>query len=117
MNTQPKQAFDVFLDKCLSIVPKDPVKQTQYMYILNGIIVAVLFGFSVQNFYMVAKTGVLSYLFGGLLTLAFGFMSLFNFKQMRDAYKMLKSQESSTTNAMKELGVTPEDLERAYKTG
>lgn len=110
---ESKDAFNTLLDRILNWLPRDPYTQTKYMYYLNGIIVSVLILFTLSNFYSFFKTGVLSYLFGGLLTGVFSFMSLFSFRATRDAHNGLKQLKDGVNNAVNQFD--PEKYEAELK--
>lgn len=84
-----------FIDKLLSIIPEDPLTQTQYLYYLTVIVFFGLIGFAVATWYEVFVHFSFTTFFRGIFMTAIAFLSLFGVKQTRQAYTVTKSMMSA----------------------
>ncbi len=114
MNSNP---LDNLIGKILSKLPNEPLRQTQFLYYLQTIIVVVLIFFTINNLYFFISKGYnLTYLFGAIITMVFFLMTLFSYKSIRQTYLALKSMpkplEMRNSGIMEE---TPEQIEQKLK--
>ena len=80
-----------FVDKLMSIIPQEPIIQSQYMYALTCIVFFGLLGYGLTSWYSFFTLFQIKYLFSGLFMTAIAFISFIGLKQVRDNYLMLKS--------------------------
>src|SRR5512135_904718 len=88
----PADAFtkNSFIDKCMKVIPEDPLTQTHYMYLLTAIVFFGLLGYAASSWWVFAHTLKLTTFFSSLFMTAIAIMSVFGLKQTRTAYLATK---------------------------
>lgn len=104
-----------FIDRCLKIIPDDPLTQSQYMYYLTVVVFLGLAGYAITSWYTFFTTWKMSSFFSGMFMIAIALLSSFGLKQTRSNYLMVKE-------AVKQLKIdkepkieSPEDMLKSFK--
>ena len=109
----PTDAFtkNSWVDKCMKMIPDDPLLQSRYMYYLTVIVFTGLMGFAIATWYSFFTTWGIRNLFSGLFMSAIGLMSLFGLKQTRAIYKATKyAYQNKPKNKIESI----EDMQRLF---
>lgn len=102
-----------FIDRCMKLIPDDPVIQAQYMYYLTFVVFIGLIGYAVTSWYVFFTTWKVSSFFSGLFMLAIGLLSSFGLKQTRTNYVMIKQAVNQLDTEPKLE--SPEEMLKTFK--
>lgn len=106
-----------FIDKCMKLIPEDPLTQSKFIYSLTWVVFLGLLGYGLNAWYnFFAHSFQLSYLFSGLFMVAIALISAAGLKQTRQGYLTMKKIYSRPVKKQEPIKVESlEEMKSIFK--